>query len=153
MTSNERENSQRAPARTDTATIVRDTLILQGKLVIDGLRDAILIPLSLLAALVSLTQTGQQHGKFFYDVVRMGRRTEHWINLFEAADRIYPRDDDTVGETGLDDYLAQVEGRLAREFRNGEVTNSARRAVDAVVEKIRSARSNVRQSGDDDPET
>lgn len=150
MTSDEQNNSQGAGEAPDVATVVRDALVLQGKLVIDGLRDAILIPLSLLAALISLTQAGPNRGRFFYDIVRMGRRSEHWINLFAAADRVYPQHEDAGDGAALDDYLAQVEGRLAKEFRDGEASGSARRAVGALVDRIHSLRSSFRQSGDDD---
>lgn len=126
---------------TDTATLVRDAVTLQVKLVIDGLRDAVLIPLSLLAALISLVQPGADRGRFFYDIVRMGRRSERWINLFAAADRIHPDEDETGDAAEFDDYLAQVERRLTKELRDGEVKDSAGRAVDALLERIRKARS------------
>lgn len=144
MTSHEQKDSPVSAGAIDTATILRDAVVLQGKLLIDGLRDAILIPLSLLAALLSLIQRGQEHGKLFYDVVRLGRRSERWINLFAVADRIAPHQSDTGGETGgetgLDDYLAQVEARLAQELRRGEIKSSARRAVDALVARIHTLR-------------
>jgi len=150
MTDENGKNSRAAASTADTATLLRDAVILQGKLVIDGLRDAILIPLSLLAALLSLVQKGQDRGSLFYDVVRMGRRSERWINLFEAADRVYPGEQDARDTTRLDDYLAQVENRLAQELREGGVRHSARRAVDVLLDKIHAVRSNFRSPGNDE---
>lgn len=75
------EANAKAPSR---RTLIRDAIAFQLKLAADGVRDIVLAPVSLLAALISLLGGGSA----FYDVVRVGRRTDHWINLFEAADRI-----------------------------------------------------------------
>lgn len=148
MTSPEQKDSQRTMDSVDSATIIRDALVLQGKLLIDGLRDAVLIPFSLLAALLSLIQRGEEHGRMFYQVVRLGRRSERWINLFAAADRVGPARSEAADAVGLDDYLAQVEARLARELRGGEMPGSARRAIDALVAKIHAMRGGADRADD-----
>lgn len=124
----------------DTATLIRDALVLQGKLIIDGLRDAILIPVSFGAALLSIWQRGADKGRLFYEVVRMGRRSERWINLFAAADRVCPGAEDSGDIRGLDDYLAQVEARLVDQYRSGDAGSPARQAVDGLVDRIHAAR-------------
>ncbi len=145
MSEQEKQDSQAGPERADTTTLLRDAVTLQVKLLVDGLRDAVLIPLSLLAALISLLQPGPDRGRLFYEVVRMGRRSERWINLFAAADRVYSAEDPSEEEAGLDDYLAQVERRLSKEFREGEVKDSAGRSIDALIDRIRKARSSFRK--------
>ena len=67
--------------------LVRDALIFQGKLFVDGLREAAMIPLSLVAVVMDVLGIGGRAGRNFYDVVLLGRQTEQWINLFSAADR------------------------------------------------------------------
>ncbi len=56
-------------------------LVFQFKLAMDGLRDVILVPISLLAGLVGMLW-GNDPSRFFRGVIRFGRRTEAWINLF-----------------------------------------------------------------------
>lgn len=136
------------PAEPDRGTIVRDAIILQGKLVIDGLRDALLIPVSLVAAIISIFQTGSERGRLFYEVVQLGRRSERWINLFAAADRL----DAPVAPPGgpsLDEYLSQVESRIVEDYRGRALTRSAREAIDGLVERIEAARRRSREPGDD----
>lgn len=65
--------------------VFRDVVVFQFKLLVDGLRDVLISPLSILAAIVDLLVPGDDGGKRFYAVVRFGRRTEEWINLFGAA--------------------------------------------------------------------
>ncbi len=63
-------------------TLIWDVLILQAKLLADGLRDVLLVPVSLGALLFGLVAGGSDPGRLFRKVMVLGRRTEHWINLF-----------------------------------------------------------------------
>lgn len=90
--------------------VLRDVIVFQAKLFVDGLRDLLLSPLSVMAALVDLLVPGDDGGKRFYSVVRFGRKTERWINLFGAADRQTPES----APQGVDALLTELEG-LARD--------------------------------------
>ena len=96
----------------------KDVLLFQGKLLIDGLRDLLLSPVSIVAALVDLVVPGDDKGRRFYSVVRFGRRTEAWINLFGAADRHDP-DADAKGIDAIVDELEKAirDPRRREEFR------------------------------------
>ncbi|MEL7312089.1 MAG: hypothetical protein AAFN07_11295, partial [Pseudomonadota bacterium] len=88
--------------------LIRDLVVFQIKLFIDGLRDVILIPVSFGAAILSLLKAGDKAGSEFYEVVAFGRQTEKSINLFEAADRIgTTADQDDIPE--LDGLVEDVE--------------------------------------------
>ena len=106
--------------------MLRDALIFQIKLVIDGIRDFILIPVSLIATVMSLLKPGAKAGSEFYDVVAFGRDTEHKINLFGAADRIeVPAD--KFDSPDLDTLVDQVESYMRREYEGGRFTAARER--------------------------
>ncbi|MEM9384516.1 MAG: hypothetical protein AAGA68_05605 [Pseudomonadota bacterium] len=65
--------------------LLRDAAAFQVKLVVDGLRDVLLSPLSLIAAIAGLALGRHE---WFYDLLHLGRRTERWIDLFSAARRV-----------------------------------------------------------------
>ncbi len=69
-------------------TIVRDLLVFQTKLAMDGMKDLVLSPLSLLAASVDLVFPGQTPGRRFYSVMGVGERFDRWLCLFPAADKL-----------------------------------------------------------------
>jgi hypothetical protein len=69
-------------------TLIRDLVAFQFKLVVDGLRDVLLSPLSLIVALLGLS-LGRRD--WFYDLLVLARRSERWIDLFSAASRVSPR--------------------------------------------------------------
>jgi hypothetical protein len=109
--------------------VFRDVVVFQLKLVVDGLRDLLLSPLSIGAALIDLLVPGDDGGRRFYSVVRFGRRTEQWINLFEAADRHDPDD----APQGIDVVLKDLEA-MARDPQRREV---AMAHVETLLKRLR----------------
>lgn len=109
--------------------VFRDVIVFQGKLLVDGLRDLFLSPVSIVAALIDLLIPGDDGGKRFYGVVRFGRRTERWINLFGAAD---PRDPDKP-PTGVDVLLDELEGLM----RDPQRRDEARARAEALVQRMK----------------
>lgn len=120
--------------------LIRDALVFQGKLIIDGLRDAVMVPLSLVAAAMDLLGIGDRAGRNFYDVVTFGRQTEHWINLFGAADRLLPEQTEAGGETGVDALIRKMEHMVVDEYRRGGITASAKDAVDRALDGLQRPR-------------
>jgi hypothetical protein len=127
-----------ATARPSRIRIVRDVALFQGKLLLDGLRDLILVPISLIAALIDLFDDSVEPGHHFYRVVRFGRRTEKWIDLFGAgpADS---SDDPKFGlaDRGLDDLVERIEGTIKRQYKDAEDRTGARRQLEDLLERIR----------------
>ena len=65
--------------------LLRDAAAFQVKLLLDAIRDIALSPLSLVAALIDLAFAGSRPPKHFYAVLRLGRRSEAWIDLWAAG--------------------------------------------------------------------
>jgi hypothetical protein len=58
-----------------TWTLIRDIAVLQVKLLVDGARDLILVPASLIAGLVSLVKSQDgKPGPQFYTLVGVGKQ-------------------------------------------------------------------------------
>ncbi len=72
-------NSEYDPSRLH---LIWEVVIFQFKLSLDGLRDLVLMPISLVSALLGLLAGGSEPAKYYNKVLRFGRRTEIWINLF-----------------------------------------------------------------------
>jgi hypothetical protein len=72
--------------------LVRDTVVLQLKLIVDGLRDLALMPLCLFAAIFGLIKHSERPGRYMYRLLSYGKITERWIGLFDdaAKDKMEP---------------------------------------------------------------
>ena len=76
-------SSGSAPPRTK---VVRDVLLFQVKLWLEGFRDIALVPLSLGAALVDLVFRKRSGQGALYAMMRLGDRFERWVHLYAALD-------------------------------------------------------------------
>lgn len=119
--------------------LIRDVAVFQVKLIVDGLRDVILVPASLIAGVVSLVngESGRP-GPQFYRLLRAGKQSERWINLFAAYNRrsAAVEDDDRASNTDIDDLVARVEAYVVDEYRRGELTAQAKATIDKALDAI-----------------
>ena len=128
------------PEQPPVWTLVRDAAVLQVKLIVVGLRDLLLVPASLVAALVSVARTTDgKPGDEFYRLVSVGKQSERWINLFgalrNAPDHVV--EEYQFGAADIDDIVSRVESFVVDEYQRGGVTKQAR---DRLNEAIRRAR-------------
>ena len=72
----------------DRWSLIRDIAVLQVKLIVDGLRDFVLVPVSLGAGVISLVRAETRSESAFYELLRLGKKSERWINLFGAAEAL-----------------------------------------------------------------
>lgn len=123
---------------TDRWTLLRDIAVLQVKLVVDGLRDLVLVPVSLIAGIISLVKSGDEPATEFYDLLKMGRRSERWINLFGAAERVHgpASEDDQLLPDDIDALARRVESFVVDEYQKGGVTKQAKEQVDKAINTL-----------------
>lgn len=117
-------------------TLIRDVLVFQLKLGVDAVRDLVLSPVSLLAALLDLVGGGRER-PLFYQVLLVGRRSEAWIDLFGAGDRVEPERPPHGGEGAhLDRVLERVEALIVDQYERGGVTAQAKHTIDRSLDAL-----------------
>ena len=115
-------NKEKSKPRID---LIHDTVVLQLKLVADGFRDAMLIPVSIVAAFIGFLRGGQDCDREFRRVIEMGRRSERWINLFGHQPPL-----GTEHPAGsMDIILSQVEAIVLDQYKKGKSASETRSAV------------------------
>lgn len=67
--------------------VIHDTVVLQLKLIVDGFRDLVLLPVCLGAGIWGLIRHQKNPGRYLYRVLSYGRLSEKWIGLFDEADK------------------------------------------------------------------
>jgi hypothetical protein len=65
--------------------LARDVSLFQLKLFLDGLKDLVLVPLSLIAALLGILGMSRQSRRALYTVMRMGQGFDDWVDLYGQA--------------------------------------------------------------------
>ncbi len=128
--------------------LLRDIAVLQVKLIVDGFRDVLLVPASLVAGLISLVSSEDgRPGQQFYRVLGVGKQSERWIDLFGAL-RNAPPDLESAPafpDSGMDDLVSRLENYVVEEHRRGGITSQAKERLDRALDAISR---NARRRGD-----
>jgi len=130
------ENVQQENPGPDRWTLIRDAAVLQFKLTVDGLRDLILVPVSMVAAIASLVSGKDgKPGPHFYQLLAAGKRSERWINLFGAYQNA-PEEviaENQFDDASIDDIVHRMENFVVDEYKRGGVTAQAKARIDKAL--------------------
>ncbi len=96
--------------------LLRDLLIFELKLLMDGLGDVLLSQLAVIAIALDLVTGGSRRGRLFYGVLRAGERWDRWLNLYEPARDARETSDGLFGasQRGANTFLGKLE-EIARD--------------------------------------
>lgn len=113
--------------------LVWDVVVFQLKLTADGLRDVVLVPVSLIAAVMGLVAGGSDPAVYFRRVLQFGRRTEVWINLFGF--RRHAATSDAMLKPLEDKLLDQAQNNPLLQKAGTQINRSLDNINDRVSEK------------------
>jgi len=111
-------------------TLIRNAVVFQLKLMADGLRDLVLLPVSLVATVIGLLRGGDQPEREFLQVIEIGRESEQWINLFGNHDC----EDDTSAVASIDALFTKVETTLKQQYKAAGTSESAQAEIDEALQ-------------------
>lgn len=129
-------NPPEASEYPDRWTLIRDMAVLQVKLIVDGFRDLVLVPASLVAGIVSLVRgTKDRPGPQFYQLIGVGKQSELWINLFKAYEHAPPevKQEHSFGVANMDELVDKFESFVVDEYQRGGVTRQAKERIDQAL--------------------
>jgi len=95
----------------DRVVIIRDLVIFQIKLLLDGLKDIVISPIAIGAAALDLLLPTSRRGERFYIVMHAGERFDQWLNLFGASAKATEHEEGLFGASraGADTLLGKLE--------------------------------------------
>lgn len=110
------------------SVLIRDLLILQLKLLIDAVKDVLLIKLAFFAVVFDILFGRPGRQLLFYSVLRLGERFDLWLNLYGAARSAEDMEDGLFGASlaGSDSLLGKLEQFVRREVEGYRSASSAR---------------------------
>ena len=111
-------------------TLVRNAVVFQLKLMADGFRDLVLIPVSLIATLIGLLRGGDEPEREFNQVLNVGRDSEQWINLFGNHD--IP--ENTNPAASIDALFKKAEETLKQQYLAAGTSAKAQAEIDEALQ-------------------
>lgn len=92
---------------------LRDFMIFQLKLALDGFKDMIVFGLSIGAIVLDFIAGRGRRPRLFYSVVRVSERWDAWLNLHGVIKRLETSDDGDgffgASDAGADSLIGQIE--------------------------------------------
>jgi hypothetical protein len=134
-----------SPLRVERWTLVRDVLVFQAKMFLEGFRDLLLVPLTLGAGLLGLLFGGERPARLFREVLRLCRRFDGWLDLFGP---LRPRAGREPRGRKLDDYVERLERKILEDHERGGPSRSAARALDSALDRLQRRGKSRKSAGD-----
>lgn len=108
--------------------LLRRVIVFQVKLFLDGLRDLVFSPLSIVAAALGFLFARDPHA-MFDRLMRAGHGSDRWIDLFDSR---------TEGDPGpsFDGMIGQIETVLRNDHASGGLTAEAERRLRTLMEEL-----------------
>jgi hypothetical protein len=118
--------------------LMRDVVVLQAKLILEGIRDVALGPIAILAGVLgALRSEDSERARYFHSVLRAGYRFDDWINLYGPLGRLSDeqrREMLPSPDKRVDAYFEKIERVLVEQYEKGGITRSAKDKIDALLD-------------------
>jgi hypothetical protein len=136
-----------APASSNERwTFIRDVLVFQIKMLLDNVRDIVLMPVALGAAVIDLLYRGEREGALFYKVLRWGAHSEEVIDVYSAIEHHYPGQFRVSKAYTVDGVIARLESVVVREIEKGGTAASIKTAMDRAIDQLHSETGSARDA-------
>ena len=93
--------------------LIRDVLVFQGKLAMDGIRDLVLSPVSIIVAIYGIVTNPNNPSIHFQSLMQFGRKSDDFINLFGHNSHAKDRHQKPIS----DDYADQIEAVITKQLK------------------------------------
>lgn len=134
-----------AEIKRKSGPLIRAVALLQIKLLLSAGRDLVLVPLALIAALIDLVQLKKQEPQHFRTVLRVGEKSDHWIDVWSHG-----RDEHMQPRENVDALLSRVEevvrdrekgarqARVLKRWTERQLARAKQRATTEVSTRMKS---------------
>jgi hypothetical protein len=97
----------------ERSATLRDFVIFQVKLALDGLTSVIILQVSIFAVVVDVIAGKGRRPRWFYSVVGWSERFDRWLNLYGAVERLEAGETEDglfgASDAGADSLLGKIE--------------------------------------------
>jgi hypothetical protein len=135
-----------SPAANERWTFIRDVVVFQIKLLLDNLRDLVLMPVALAAAVIDLIYRGEREGALFYKVLRWGLHSEEVIDVYSAIAHHDPGRFKVSEAYTVDGVIAHLENVVTREVEKGGTAATIKTAMDRAIDQLHSETGSARDA-------
>lgn len=111
------------PTGVPAGVLIRDLMIFQFKTMLGGVKEAIVIPASIVAAVLDMLGSPSRRGRAFYSLMAASESFDRWLNAHAAARAAQTSREGLFGgsEPGDGSFVGEIEGVMGRDRDRGNV--------------------------------
>jgi hypothetical protein len=118
---------QEAPSSNERWALIRQAIFFQLKLGLDALRDILMSPVSIVLLIVDIIMGNYHQQSYFLRLMRLGKKSDHWINLFDVElPNAKPQDDNLTADSNVDVWFTKIEEVIKEQQINGKLTQTGK---------------------------
>jgi hypothetical protein len=118
---------QEAPSSNERWALIRQAIFFQLKLGLDALRDILMSPVSIVLLIVDIIMGNYHQQSYFLRLMRLGKKSDHWINLFAVElPNAKPQDDNLTADSNVDVWFTKIEEVIKEQQINGKLTQTGK---------------------------
>jgi hypothetical protein len=111
--------------------LIKKAVVFQLKLGADAIRDFILSPIAMILVVVDIILGHHQDQSYFFKMMKYGRLSDHWINLFDTKQGF-----GFAKKKNVDHWISQVESIISEQESTGKMSQAAKIKIDLYLDKI-----------------
>ena len=111
--------------------LIKKVIGFQFKLALDGIRDVLLSPISIGAAVLGLLTRPDDPEKYYRALLKFGMKSDRWINLFDSAEYM-------AEKLSPDEYISKIEDLVVREHNKRGVLQAVKNQTDNLIDRAQS---------------
>jgi len=112
--------------------LIKKVIGFQFKLALDGIRDVLLSPISIGAAVLGLLTRPDDPEKYYRSLLKFGMKSDRWINLFDSPEYMDKKQ-------SSDEYISKIEDLVVSEYNKGGVLKSVKDQTDSLIDRAQSS--------------
>ncbi|MEP1444969.1 MAG: hypothetical protein ABJK37_02485 [Paraglaciecola sp.] len=117
--------------------LIRQGIIFQFKLGLDALRDILMSPVSIVLVIADVVMGSHQQQSYFNRLMRLGKKSDHWINLFAVdSPTAEPEGNKVAADTNVDYWITKIETVVKEQQVDGKLTQSGKEKLQQYFGKI-----------------
>jgi hypothetical protein len=118
---------QETPSKHERWPLIRQGIVFQFKLGLDALRDILMSPVSIMLVVADVVMANNQQQSYFIRLMRLGKKSDHWINLFAVdSPNTEPEDNKVAADSNVDYWITKIETVVKEQQIDGKLTQTGK---------------------------
>lgn len=128
---------QEIPSEQNPRPLIRQAIVFQLKLGLDALRDIFMSPVSIVLVITDTIMANNHQQSYFIRLMRLGKKSDHWINLFDVdLGKAEPKDNEVAADSNVDDWFTKIEEVIKEQQIDGKLSQSGKEKLQKYFRRI-----------------